>query len=199
MFFVISLHSLHLTSEKTSVIFDASQLQKHCVPEPVLDFNKKSLWHLHSQLMNHRVYIKSLHTLITLVLSVNSKTVLRNLWASHCLSWQSSGNVSAWHIKIIPNTVFTTLLYMHCFTLQCSQYCGKWNDTIECWQSLQIVLNAARLDIWPIGVTNLFLRCYMTFPVAVVLSPDPTLSQGKGSGDYRVFPWLCQGSNFTFE
>ena len=32
-----------------------------CFPEPALDL-AKSLWHLHSQLMNHKVYIKSCHT-----------------------------------------------------------------------------------------------------------------------------------------
>ena len=32
----------------------------------------------------------------------------------------------------------------------------------------------------------------------VVSSPDPTLSQGKGSGDYWALPWLCQVSNLDF-
>ena len=36
------------------------------------------------------------------------------------------------------------------------------------------------------------------FSTRVVSCPDPTLSQGKGSGDYWVLPWLCRVSNIDF-
>ena len=36
-----------------------------------------------------------------------------------------------------------------------------------------------------------FSRCGHNVPVAIVSFPDPTLSQGKGSGVYRPLSWAC--------
>ena len=33
----------------------------------------------------------------------------------------------------------------------------------------------------------------------IVLCPDPALSRGKGSGDYRAISWLCRLSSIDFE
>ena len=68
--------------------------------------------------MNHKVYMKSLHTLS---LAQQTQKQCREIHEHHTAHLDKAvySNVSAWHIKIIANTVFTTPLYMYCFTCQC--------------------------------------------------------------------------------
>jgi len=43
------------------------------------------------------------------------------------------------------------------------------------------------------------LSCYLEASTVLVVScPDPTLSQGKGSGDYWAISWLCRLSSIDF-